>query len=80
MDALKRSLGTLKKLKRKLIYIFFDFKGKFNVAATAELLRTNNCISSNDFLLFDEVYLKICKEYFEESHLAQMKQEINTRV
>ena len=40
------------------------FKGKLNVAATAERLRRNNCISSNVILIFDEVYLQKCEEYF----------------
>lgn len=40
------------------------FTGKINVSATAELLRVNNCISADVVLLFDEIYLQKCKEYF----------------
>ena len=43
---------------------FFYLTGKLNVAATAELLRRNNCISSDVILIFDEVYLQKCEEYF----------------
>ena len=38
--------------------------GKINVSATAEQLRLNDCISSDVVLLFDEVYLQKCEEYF----------------
>ena len=38
--------------------------GKINVFATAEQLRLNDCISSDVVLLFDEVYLQKCEEYF----------------
>ena len=62
---MKRSLGTFKKWNgNQCIYIYiFDFTGKLNVAATAELLWTNICISGV-VLLFDEVYLQKCEECF----------------
>ena len=44
---------------------FFTLGGKLNnIAATSELLRTNNCIPSNVILLFDEVYLRNCDFFF----------------
>ena len=50
--------------KKTIIYILFYFTDKLNVTATAELLRTNDCMSSDVILLFDEVRLQKCEEYF----------------
>ena len=48
------------------IYIFFllYYTDKLKTAATAEVLRNNDCISSDINLLLDEIYLQKCEEYF----------------
>ena len=71
---MNRSLGLLKKVEKVndiyiyiyiYIYIFY-FTGKLIVATNVELLQTNSCLSSNVTLLFVEVYLQKCEEYFGE--------------
>ena len=58
-------LRYIKKIEKETnIYIFFYFTGKLNIYAASELLRTSNCISSDVILLFDEIYLQKCEEYF----------------
>ena len=63
MVPLKQRLGKLKNWKETYIF-FFYLTDKLNFAATAEPLQTNNCTSSNVILIFDEIYLQKCEEYF----------------
>ena len=44
-------------------YHILYFAGKIDPIATVTLLRSNNSISSNVILIFDEIYLQKCKEY-----------------
>ena len=64
-------LESIKNWKANYYIYFFYFTGKLNVTAAAELLQTNDCITSHVF--FKKSISKSAKNILEEGHSIQMK-------